>query len=76
MEFVVLQVLLLVFFVIVFSWTILVQVLLLKMLERELVVLLLQLSVELIILDFLSFLVLLFVGFFDNFIQLLCEDFR
>jgi len=75
MEFVVLLVLLLVVFVVIFTWTILVQVLLLQMREIELIMLLLHLSVELFILDFLSVFVLLFVVF-DNFIQLLYEDFR
>ena len=45
------------------------------MLECELVVLLLQLSVELLIFGFLSVLVLLFIGFFDNFVQLLSQNF-
>ena len=45
------------------------------MLECELVVLLLQLSVELLIFGFLSILVLLFIGFFDNFVQLLSQNF-
>lgn len=45
------------------------------MLECELVVLLLQLSVELLIFCFLSVLVLLFIGFFDNFVQLLSQNF-
>ena len=45
------------------------------MLECELLVLLLQLSVELVIFGFLSVLVLLLIGFFDNFVQLLSQNF-